>query len=30
MALSEGNVRTILSRVRSKLKEALEKEGVTV
>ncbi len=28
--LSEGNVRTILSRVRSKLKAALEEAGVTV
>jgi RNA polymerase sigma-70 factor (ECF subfamily) len=28
--LSEGNVRTILSRVRSKLKTALEEAGVTV
>lgn len=30
MDLSEANVRTILSRVRSKLKKALEKAGVTV
>lgn len=30
MDMSEGNVRTILSRVRGKLKAALEKEGVTV
>ena len=30
MDLTEGNVRTILSRVRSKLKAALEEAGVTV
>ena len=30
MDLSEANVRTILSRVRSKLKKALEEAGVTV